>query len=59
MAEKTHVYLHCHLRNLWSCIRLNDEYQEYYRQTNETLLTLPKGGTGLGSVLGEHLNRNR
>ena len=32
-------------RNLWSCIRLNDEYQEYYRHTKETLLTLPKGGT--------------
>jgi len=31
------------IKNLWSCIRLNEEYQESYRQTKETLLTLPKG----------------
>eukprot|EP00434_Breviolum_minutum_P020388 symbB.v1.2.017981.t1/scaffold1416.1/size119947/1 len=31
------------VQNLLSCIKLNNEYQEYYRQTKETLLTLPKG----------------
>ncbi|CAJ1345300.1 unnamed protein product [Effrenium voratum] len=31
------------IKNLWSCIRLNEEYQEYYRQTKDTLMTLPKG----------------
>lgn len=39
------------LRNLWSCIRLNDEYQEYYRQTKETLLTLPKGSLMLVAMV--------
>jgi dynein heavy chain len=31
------------IKNLESCIRLNDAYQEQYRATKETLLTLPKG----------------
>jgi len=31
------------IENLESCIRLNDVYQEQYRATKETLLTLPKG----------------
>ncbi|CAE8591739.1 unnamed protein product, partial [Polarella glacialis] len=31
------------IKNLYSCIKLNDAYQEQYRATKETLLTLPKG----------------
>jgi len=31
------------IKNLYSCIQLNDGYQEQYRLTKETLLTLPKG----------------
>jgi dynein heavy chain len=31
------------IRNLESCIDLNEQYQKEYRATRETLLTLPKG----------------
>jgi dynein heavy chain len=31
------------IKNLESCITLNNSYQEQYRATKETLLTLPKG----------------
>jgi dynein heavy chain len=31
------------IKNLESCIKLNEVYQEQYRETKETLLTLPKG----------------
>jgi dynein heavy chain len=31
------------IRNLESCIKLNDAYQKQYQETKETLLSLPKG----------------